>query len=125
MPQPISLEWSQDKNATKWNEIKYRIDNLPGGTTGRYTWDIPDENLWKFWVRARAVDKASNTGEYIWPQEVIVDLELPAAGNVKVHGGNNPSPSGGPTPKSPGGSDSPPPVPAVPAVPPSAPSQLP
>jgi hypothetical protein len=137
MPQPVSLEWSPDKTATKWNEIKYRLDNLPGGTSGRYTWEIPDENLWKFWIRARAVDKASNTGEYIWPQEVIVDLEQPSAVPVKVRGGNSPlsapggtstSPApGNPLPKSSGSSDLPPSVPSVPVVPtvPVPPSQLP
>jgi hypothetical protein len=139
MPQPISLEWSLDKNAAKWNEIKYRLDNLQGSNTGRYIWEIPDENLWKFWVRIRAVDKASNTGEYIYPQEVIVDLEQPSAGIVKVRGGNSPAPNpGGYTPKSPGvsdspssvpktpgGSDSPPAVPVVPSFPPSSPPSLP
>jgi len=122
MPQPVSLEWSPDKAATKWNEIKYRLDNLPGGTTGRYTWEIPDENLWKFWIRARAVDKASNTGESIWKDEVIVDLEQPSAGIVKIRGGNNPSapaPSGIQPQKSSGGSDSPPSIPVVPNVPPA------
>lgn len=128
MPQPISLEWSSDKTATKWNEIKYRLDNLPGGNTGRYTWEIPDENLWKFWIRARAVDKASNTGESIWPQEVIVDLEQPSAGIVKVRGGNSsPQAPGYQLPKNSGGSElpsSPPSVPVVPNVP-VPPGQLP
>ncbi|HEV3440653.1 MAG TPA: hypothetical protein VG122_25075 [Gemmata sp.] len=125
MPQPVSLEWSPDKTATKWNEIKYRLDNLPGGNTGRYTWEIPDENLWKFWIRARAVDKAANTGESIWPQEVIVDLEQPSAGIVKVRGGNSPVPAPGTQqPKNSGGSDLPPSVPVVPTVP-VPPSQLP
>ena len=120
MPQPVSLEWSPDKTATKWNEIKYRLDNLPGGTTGRYTWEIPDENLWKFWVRARAVDKASNTGESIWAQEVIVDLEQPSVGNVKIRGGN--TPPGMQQPKNTGGSDTPPSVPVVPTPLPPPPS---
>jgi len=90
MPQPVSLEWSTDKDAVKWNEIKYRLSNLPNSTMGRYTWEVPDEKLWKFWVRARAVDKASNTGEHIWPQEVIVDLEQPSAGIIRAKGGNTP-----------------------------------
>jgi hypothetical protein len=125
MPQPVSLEWSSDKNATKWNEIKYRLDNIPGGTTGRYTWEVPDENLWKFWVRARAVDKASNTGEYLWPTEVIVDLEKPSAGIVKVRGGNNLSPSPGNSPsRNPSGSDVSPAVPVVPTAP-TTPDKLP
>ena len=34
MPQPVSLEWSPDKTAAKWNEIKYRLDNLPGSNMG-------------------------------------------------------------------------------------------
>ena len=89
MPQPISLEWSPDRNSAKWNEIKYRLENLPGSTMGRYSWEVPDENLWKFWIRARAVDKASNSNEYVWDKEVIVDLEQPSVGNVKVRGGNS------------------------------------
>ena len=109
MPQPISLEWSLDAKAAKWNEIKYRLDNNLSRTTGRYVWEVPDENLWKFYVRARAVDKASNTGEHIWgqdaerknpPAEVIVDLESPSATIPKVRGGNTPSPA----PRPPGGS---------------------
>lgn len=122
MQQPVSLEWAQDKSAVKWNEIKYRLDNLPGSNTGRYTWEIPDENLWKFWIRARAVDKASNTGESIWPQEVIVDLEKPSADILKVRGGNSPAPApNNPPPRSPGGSDSSPSVPVVPNFPSSSP----
>src|SRR5262249_51415780 len=37
MPEPVSLEWSLDAKATKWNEVKYRLKNTPGSTTGRYT----------------------------------------------------------------------------------------
>jgi hypothetical protein len=131
MQQPVSLEWSQDKTAPRWNEIKYRLDNLPGSNTGRFTWEIPDENVWKFWVRARAVDKAANTAESVWPQEVIVDLEQPSAGIVKIRGGggNSPAPTPKPQPpKVPGGSDTTPPYnpnPGVPSLPtlPSNPDQ--
>lgn len=96
MPQPVSLEWSLDKTAEKWNEIKYRLDNNLTSTTGRYTWEVPDEKLWKFYVRIRAVDKAANVGEHIWgqdskkstpPAEVIVDLEKPTATIDRVRGG--------------------------------------
>ncbi|MCI0702214.1 MAG: hypothetical protein L0241_14115 [Planctomycetia bacterium] len=97
MPQPVNLEWSLDKSATKWNEIKYRLDNNPGTYTGRYSWEVPDENLWKFWIRARAVDKAANVGEFIWDQEVIVDLEKPSATIQRVRGGTG----GPPAPKPP------------------------
>jgi hypothetical protein len=109
MPDPVGLEWSPDPKAGTWNEIKYRLRNFPGQETGRYTWEVPDENLWKFYVRARAVDKASNTGEHVWgvdsqgkgsPAEVIVDLETPSATINRVRGGG--APAGG------GASDAPP-----------------
>lgn len=92
MPQPVSLEWSLDKSAAKWNEVKYRLDNNLTRTTGRFAWDIPDEKLWKFYVRARAIDKAANMGEHMWPQEVIVDLERPAATINGVRTGDKPAP---------------------------------
>ena len=130
MPNPVSLEWSQDAKATKWNEIKYRLSNT-SQTRGRYTWEVPDPDLWKFYIRIRAVDRTSNTGEHIWagdstdrnkpPQEVIVDLVNPTGGIKGVRGGNMPagsgnapsgggtSPGGGSSPsKRPGGSDDPP-----------------
>lgn len=147
MPQPVSLEWSLDRAAAKWNEIKYRLDNLPNSSVGRYVWEVPDPQLWKFWIRARAVDKAANTTEFVWPQEVIVDLEKPSATINKVRSGTTgntptppqpppatvPLPSGGPdslpsnpqTPPSGGTPPSPPSadVPAaVPPAPPLAPS---
>jgi hypothetical protein len=96
MPQPVSLEWSLDRSATKWNEIKYRLDNNLTSTTGRFAWEVPDEKLWKFYARIRAVDKAANVGEHIWgqdregnkpPIEIIVDLEKPSATIDGVRGG--------------------------------------
>ena len=114
MPIPISPEWSLDAKAGKWNEIKYRLSNSTQ-TTGRYTWEVPEADLWKFYVRARAVDRASNTGEHIWgqdsdrknpPVEVIVDLQKPSGGIKGVRNGN--TPPGGPAPKPSGGSDDPP-----------------
>lgn len=115
---PINLEYSVDKDAVQWKEIKYR---LPPGTlradanglsryVGQYTWEVPDENLWKFYVRIRAVDKAGRAGKDIWKDEVIVDLEKPAAGITGVRGG---TPTTSPSPPS---SDSPP-APSRPAPP--------
>ena len=97
MASPVSLEYSLDKNAVQWNEIKYRLENNLTKTTGRYVWEVPNEDLWKFHVRIRAVDKAANTGTFVWPEEVIVDLEKPAAGITGVRGGN----PGGATPSTP------------------------
>jgi hypothetical protein len=115
MADPITLEYSQDKDATAWKEVKYR---LPPGQerpdsvgqkryVGTYTWEVPDETLWKFHVRIRSVDKAGNTGKDQWKDEVIVDLEKPSAGITGVRGGGgagtpttpSPSPSPMPTPK--------------------------
>lgn len=107
MPQPVSLEWSLDKSAAKWNEIKYRLDNDLTTTTGRFVWEVPDEKLWKFYARIRAVDKAANVGEHVWgqdreknapPVEIIVDLEQPSATIDRVRGGQQGST---PQPKSP------------------------
>ena len=105
MENAVSLEYSLDKNAVQWNEIKYRLDNNLTKTTGRYVWEVPDTELWKFYVRIRAVDKSANTGKYLWPDEVIVDLEKPAAGITGVRGGSNagagtPSPRPTPSPSS-------------------------
>ncbi len=92
MPRAISLEYSVDKNAAVWKPISVGLDNDAGKDTGRHTWEVPDENLWKFWVRIRAVDKAANTGEHIWEKEVIVDLEKPSGVITGVRGGNSSPP---------------------------------
>jgi hypothetical protein len=104
MADPITLEYSVDKDALQWKEIKYR---LPPGQerpdavgqkrfVGTYSWEVPDENLWKFYVRIRSVDKAGNTGKDQWKDEVIVDLDKPSAGITGVRSGGGvgtPSPS--------------------------------
>ncbi len=85
---------------------------------------MPDEKLWKFYIRARAVDMAANTGEHIWgqdsqkknpPVEVIVDLETPTGTINKARGGNTPPGGAGPQPL--GGSDAPPRPPVGPDKP--------
>jgi len=131
MPDPISLEWSVDWKATRWNEVKYRLRNNPNSQVGRYVWEVPDENLWKFYLRIRAVDKASNTGEHIWgqdlpekrnpPTEVIVDLEKPTGTINKVRGNNSPRNPGGAGV----GSDSPLPKPPMNPSGPTPPSSTP
>lgn len=92
LPNPVNLEWSTDKDSPKWEAIKHGLDNNAGSGRGRYIWDVPDDNPWQFYVRARAVDKAGNTGTHVWdqkrdasgvpqgdPRPVIVDLEVPEA----------------------------------------------
>src|SRR5205085_634453 len=84
--------------------------------TGRYVWEVPDESLWTFKVRMRVVDKAGNSTTYVWPDDVIVDLEKPTAGIQKVRGKDkegsaNPNPGRGkPQPPASPMNQSPPPV---------------
>lgn len=126
MADPITLEYSIDKDAAAWKEVKYR---LPPGQerpdsvgqkryVGTYTWEVPDETLWKFHVRIRSVDKAGNTGKDQWKDEVIVDLEKPSAGITGVRGNGGPAPSPSPSP-----SPSPLPDPSKPVVLPKKPSE--
>jgi len=86
MPQPVRLEWSLDKSAAVWTEVKSQLDNNLTATSGRYAWEVPDEKVWKFWVRMSALDKAGNVGEHVWPQEVLVDLVKPSATIDRVRG---------------------------------------
>jgi hypothetical protein len=129
MPRPVSLEYSVDKDAREWREIKYQLENNLTRETGRYVWEVPDESLWKFHVRIRAVDKAANTSVDVWDKEVIVDLEKPTAGIQKVRGKDgsanpNPNPGGtnSKTPDPPMGTTSPSDRPAVPPLPPTQPN---
>lgn len=109
MADPISVEYSVDQTAVQWKEIKYRLG--PGTPradavgqnryVGTYAWEVPDENLWKFHVRIRSVDNAGNTGKDVWKDEVIVDLEKPAAGITGVRGAGGAAPTPAPDSSSP------------------------
>jgi hypothetical protein len=133
MPNSINLEYSIDKAAPVWKEIKNRTSNAPNSNTGRFEWEVPDTELWKFHVRIRASDWAGNTGEHVYEKEVIVDLEKPAAAIGGVRGSGTPAKqpdkqpekrpdalppgtgSGSGSPKGAGGS----PMPEVPGLPPN------
>jgi hypothetical protein len=90
MPDPIVLEYAPEKTARVWTSIAEKIPN-----SRRYVWEVSDKNLYKFYIRIRAVDQASNTGEHIYEKEVIIDLDNPAATieHVKPSGGAAPSPT--------------------------------
>ncbi|HEX4612297.1 MAG TPA: hypothetical protein VH092_29150, partial [Urbifossiella sp.] len=137
LPDPISLEYALDKAAVQWNEISYRL--RPGtprqgadGLTryvGQFQWEVPDEKLWKFYVRARSVDRAGNTSTDTRQEPVVVDLETPAASITGVRGsGTNPAPNGGsganPRPQPPAPKTNPPPRPPAgdPVSPPTTPA---
>lgn len=98
LPEPIEIHYSEMPNPSgNWKPVTDR--KLPN--TGRYEWEVEDKDLWQFYVRVRATDKATNVGEVIYDKPILVDLEKPAATIEKVIG----SGSGGS-----GRSGSPPPV---------------
>ena len=59
----------------------------------RYIWEVPEKTPYKFYVRVRATDKATNTGDDIYAKEVIIDLDKPSATieYVKPAGGSAPN----------------------------------
>lgn len=100
MPEPITLEYSDDDKKT-WKPIVARTRN-----TGTYTWEITDKKLWRFHVRASAVDKAGNSNFDITKEPVLVDLDKPAGTVESVDKNGQPTPrrqvnSGGETPSTP------------------------
>jgi hypothetical protein len=89
-PEPIVLEYSED--GTKWKAIAAKTAN-----TGRYTWEITDKKLWRFFVRGSASDMAGNTKLLSYsaddkgaPTPVLVDLDKPS-GNVDKVNPNGPA----------------------------------
>ncbi len=82
--EPITLEYAKDFNSPdkEWKTIAAKIPN-----SSRYVWEVDDKELWKFYVRATAVDKASNAGTNVYKDAVMVDLERPSAVIEKVNGG--------------------------------------
>ncbi|MGL4421089.1 MAG: hypothetical protein ACRCZF_10525 [Gemmataceae bacterium] len=88
MPDPILLEYAADKNATKWTSIAEKVAN-----SRRYVWEVQDKQLYEFYVRIRAVDKAGNTGESIYPKIVNIDLDRPSATIENIRGVGSLAPS--------------------------------
>ncbi len=88
-PEPIVLEYSED--GQKWKAITAKTAN-----TGRYTWEITDKKLWKFFVRGTATDMAGNmkllthSDDKGTPTPVMVDLDKPS-GNVDKVNPNGPA----------------------------------
>jgi hypothetical protein len=72
MPEPITLEYSLD-GINEWKPIVAKTQN-----TGKYTWEITDKKLWRFHVRATALDKAGNSNSDKTKEPVLVDLDKPS-----------------------------------------------
>ncbi len=116
--EPIVLEYTTDKASGRWEPI------TPGKVrnTGRYVWEVEDKNLWRVYIRASAVDKASNRSEHVYEKEVLIDLEKPAAVIEKVQGsGGPPSERDSRRPSEPAPAPAPS-APVVPSRPPLGPS---
>lgn len=84
MPEPITLEYSEDK--TTWKRIVDRTAN-----SGKYTWEIQDKKLWRFYVRASAVDKAGNSKFDVSKDPILVDLDKPAGTVEQVNPNGQPT----------------------------------
>lgn len=87
MPDPIVLEYAASKDATLWQSIAEKIPN-----SRRYVWEVADKSLFKLYIRARATDKATNVGEHVYDQAVIVDLDKPSATIDGIRGSGSPVP---------------------------------
>ncbi len=90
MPEPITLEYAKDPNSPDkdWKVIAAKIPN-----SSRYVWEVDDKELWKFYIRATALDKAANSARNVYKDAVMVDLEKPSAVIEKVNGGAAPPPT--------------------------------
>ncbi len=86
-PEPITLEYSDDDKKT-WKPIhgaKMITNN------GRYTWEITDKELWRFFVRATATDKAGNSAMDETKDPTMVDLDKPSGTVDKVNPNGQPT----------------------------------
>jgi hypothetical protein len=72
--QPILIEYAESKTSKDWTSIAERLPN-----SRRYVWEVPQNTPYKFFIRVRATDRATNVGEKITEKEVIVDLDKPSA----------------------------------------------
>lgn len=85
-PTPISISYAESKSGP-WNPIAQNLDN-----TGSYTWRVPPNTPYKFFVRVEAVDKAGNVGMMESLRPAIIDLAVPKGRLIGVEAvpGNGP-----------------------------------
>ncbi|CAN5230203.1 hypothetical protein BH11PLA2_BH11PLA2_21570 [soil metagenome] len=88
MPDPIVLEYAADKSATTWLSIAEKVPN-----SRRYVWEVADKTMFKIYIRARATDKATNVGEHVYEQAVVIDLDKPSATIENIRGNGTAMPS--------------------------------
>jgi hypothetical protein len=68
---PITLSYAEQA-AGPWTPIQSEQENK-----GRFTWQMPDELPFQFFVKVEAADKAGNVGSDQTPSPVKVDLFIP------------------------------------------------
>ncbi|QEL21091.1 hypothetical protein [Limnoglobus roseus] len=119
MTDPIVIEYAADKTAKDWVSVAERIPN-----SRRYVWDVPDKTPFKVYLKVRATDKATNTGEAISVDPIIIDLDKPSAVIETVQTAGGLSPTGpGSIPTTP--TERPPPSASPPSSAPPPPSSTP
>jgi hypothetical protein len=72
-PGGVSLRYT-DQPGNPWKTIAERIPN-----TGEYTWTMPPDVPYQFYVKVEVADRAGNVGEDATAQPVRVDLSHPRA----------------------------------------------
>ncbi len=70
---------AQNVPSGQWKSIATKLDNR-----GEYRWTPPNTDPFKFWVRVRAIDRASNMTPKVWPKPVIIDLQKPKVNRIQV-----------------------------------------
>jgi hypothetical protein len=73
----IILEYAQDQNASKWEEIAHDLDFNARDGTGRYVWAKPEGEPYQFFVRIRAIDRAGNTSVKAFDKPIVFDFTRP------------------------------------------------
>jgi hypothetical protein len=72
-PNGITLKYA-DQPTSPWRVI---VDKAPN--TGEYTWQMPTDVPYQFFLKVEAADRAGNVGEDVTAQPVRVDLSHPRA----------------------------------------------
>lgn len=84
-PKGIDLMYAiaEKPETADWQPFQVELDN-----TGQFTWVVPKDHPYKFWLRVQAMDLASNLGHADWPQPVIVDTFIPRTNIIDVRPGD-------------------------------------
>lgn len=67
----VNLRYAEQSTGP-WTAIAEKVNN-----SGEYTWMMPAEVPYQFYIKVEAVDRAANVGEDATPQPVKVDLSIP------------------------------------------------